>query len=111
MWSKQIIFRNYFLIAGLLGVVSIAGIVVVRNYLPPLLPLFYGKPVGPEELASKDFLFFVPLGSIAISFVNLSISKSTKDALIKKILAVSSLVVVFMSTVTVAKIILLVGFF
>ena len=111
MFFKKIVFRNYFLAAGLLAIASVAIVLIARGYLPPLLPLFYGKPVGMEELAPRDFLFFVPIASICISFINILISKSAKDDFIKKILAVSSLIVSFMSAVTVIKIILLIGFF
>lgn len=111
MWFKKISFYKYFLVSWLLSVVSIVGILFTKKYLPPVLPLFYGKPVGVEELASSNFLFLVPLGVILISCFNFFISKSAKDVFIQKILAVTSLVVSFMATTTVFKIILLVGFF
>lgn len=111
MWFKKITYFNYFLVASTLSIIVAIGILAVRNYLPPVIPLFYGKPVGPEELASKDFLFIVPVISAAISIVNIIISKSESNDFIKKILAATSLVVSFMAAVTVTKIILLVGFF
>lgn len=111
MSFKKIVFNKYFVGAWILSLISIVGILLVRSYLPPLIPLFYGKPVGIEELAPRNFLFIVPVMSITISIINLMISKSAKDDFTKKILAVGSLIVSLITSVTVVKIILLVGFF
>ena len=110
LW-KKIAFRNYFLVAGILFFLSMAGIVIARNSLPPLVPLYYGKPTGEDQLASTAFLFVVPCVSLLITIINLLINRSINDEFIKRILAVSALIVSLMTTVTITKIILLVGFF
>lgn len=111
MWWKKVIFNNCFLASAILSVISAAGIIAVRTFLPPVIPMFYGKPTGAEQLGNYWLLFIIPGVSMLISAVNLFISVSIKDEFIKKILAVSSLTISLMATVTVVKIILLVGFF
>ena len=111
MWWKKITFRNYFLGATFLAILSAVGIASVKNYLPPLIPLFYGKPIGVEQLAPTWVFFILPGLSLLIVGLNLLINIFTNDELIKKILAIGSFVISLMAAVTVAKIILLIGFF
>lgn len=111
MWWKKVTFYNFFLAALILSVLSAAGILAVMTFLPPLIPLFYGKPTGTDQLAPSWFIFVIPSLSLFITFINIFINTSAKDDFIKKFLAVGSLVVSLMATLTVIKIILLVGFF
>lgn len=111
MWWKKVDFHNYFLAAGILSVLSIVGALITRSFLPPLIPLFYGKPTGAEQLAPTWFIFIIPGISILITVTNLFVNKSAEDKFIKKILAITSLVISLMATITVVKIIMLVGFF
>lgn len=110
MWLKKIVLYKFTVAAWAICLICVVGIFVLRSYLPPLIPLFYGKPIGIEELAQKNFLFLVPAIAIIISILNLIISKSAKDEFLQKILAVGSFVVSLMAIVTVFKIILLVAF-
>lgn len=111
MWWKKITFHNFFLAGGVLDILTIVGILAIKSYLPPVIPLYYGKPSGTGQLAATNFIFIIPAIAIFISLLNLFISSSTKDEFIKKILAVTSLIVSLMATITVTKIVLLVGFF
>ncbi len=104
-------FYNYFLAAGALSVLSIVGTLIIRSFLPPLIPLFYGKPEGAEQLAPAWFILIIPGVSILITATNLFVNKSVEDKFIKKVLAITSLVISLMATITVVKIITLVGFF
>ena len=111
MWWKKITFHNFFLASGILSILSIIGIIAVKNFLPPVVPLFFGKPSGEDQLASYWMLFLIPAVSILINAINLFINMSSKDVFVRKILAVSSFVIAFMAATTLVKIILLVGFF
>lgn len=111
MILRNITFRKLYIAALVLGAVSIIGIVLTKSLLPPVVPLFYGKPVGAEQLAKQMFMIMVPGVSILISIVNIFISKTLEDEFLKKILAISSFVIALMSMITITKIILLVGFF
>lgn len=111
MWWKKVTFPNFFIAAGVLNLVTALAILAVRSFLPPVVPLFYGKPGGADQLASSIFLLIVPGVSLLISGVNVFINSASKDDFIKKFLGVASLIVSVMATITVAKVILLVGFF
>jgi hypothetical protein len=111
MWFKKVVFHNFFLAAGVISIIAAIGIIAAKKFLPPVVPLFFGKPSGEEQLASFWFLFLVPAVSILISGLNLFINVRAKELFTKKILAVSSLIISIMSAVTVFKIIILVGFF
>ena len=108
---KKVTFHNYFLAAFIMSVISILGIFLVKKFLPPVIPIFYGKPVGEDQLGTFWFFFIIPAVSILITTVNFLISMSAKDEFVKKVLAVSALVISLTGVITVIKIVLLVGFF
>jgi len=108
---KKIPFRNLFIVAGIISIISALSILLVKGFLPPVVPLFYGKPIGVEQLSVNLSLLLIPSVSIVITLVNILIGKSVGDDFLQKSLAVSSLLISFMSFLTVVKIILLVGFF
>ena len=111
MSFKNTVFFKHYVAACILGLFSVMGILIARSYLPPFIPLFYGKPAGIEELAPRDFLFIIPIISIIISLLNFTISKFIKDDFVKKVLATGSSIVSVITTIAVTKIILLIGFF
>lgn len=41
-----------------------------RGSLPEKVPFFYSRPWGQEQLATKDFLFLIPLFSFLIFLLN-----------------------------------------
>lgn len=111
MWWNKVSFKNYFLAAIVLSLVTVAGVFAIKSFLPPLIPLFYGKPAGTEQLATTWLIIVVPGISILLTIINLLINISVKDEFIQKIVAVSAFIISLMSSITVAKIIALVGFF
>lgn len=111
MWWKRLRFPNFFVAAGVLNLLTVISILVLKGFLPPVVPLMYGRPAGAEQLTQTLFLLIVPGVSLLLSGVNVFISSSSKDDFIKKFLAVASLAVSAMATITITKIILLVGFF
>lgn len=86
-------------------------ILSVKNFLPPVVPLFYGLPSGSEQLAPSMWLFILPAASTLITFTNFLIASGIKDLYLKKALIISSVFVAILNAITVIKIILLVGFF
>ncbi len=78
--------------------------------MPPLAPLFYGRPVGEAQLTNSLGLLIAPGTSFLITVLNLFLSLWTKDDFLKKLLAVSTIVISVLTAITVTKIILLVGF-
>lgn len=92
--------------------VALALIILgVRNYLPPQVPLFYGKAVGEEQLVSTIGLMLAPLTSFIVTVINFLLIRVIKDNFLQKVLTVSTLFISGLIAITTLKIIVLVGFF
>lgn len=98
-----------------LALVSIAVSVILLVWrfpsLPPLVPLWYGKPWGTDRLAHPLWLTLLPAGTLVILIVNTIAARSlTRDMLIfTQILAATTLLVAILSLVTLTKILFLVS--
>lgn len=79
--------------------------------LPPLVPLWYGKPWGIDRLAHPLWLMLLPGGIFVVLIVNIIAEKIlTRDMLVfTQILALSTLLVAILSLVTLTKILFLVS--
>lgn len=110
MW-KKVTFGSFFLVAIIINILSAAAILLLHGFLPPIIPLFYGRPTGASELAGPLWLLIVPGISLLITIINLLLDVWSKDVFLKKILAVTALIVSFIGLIAVIKIGLLVGFF
>jgi len=103
--------KNYYYAGMALNILSILAILIVKDLLPPLVPLFYGAVAGTAQLVPTLGLLIAPSVSIVITIINMGISIKTKDDFSKKVLSVTSLLVSILTTITIVKIIFLVGFF
>ena len=110
MW-KKITYRNYFFAAIIINVGVALIIILLKNFLPPLAPLFYGKPVGEAQLVNSFGLLIAPGVSFLITILNILLSFWVKDDFLNKILAISAIIVSILVAITIIKIIFLVGFF
>ena len=104
-------FRNYFLTAIIINLVVLLSLVLLKSFLPPLAPLFYGRPAGEAQLTNTFGLLIAPGVSLLIIAINLLLSIWAKDDFIKKLLAISTIVISVLTAITIIKIVLLVGFF
>lgn len=79
--------------------------------LPPLVPLWYGKPWGMDRLAHPLWLMLLPGGSFVVLMTNIIAEKVlSRDMLVfTQILALSTLLVSVLSLVTLTKILFLVS--
>jgi hypothetical protein len=111
MWWKNTVFRSFFLAAIIINAGSIAAVFLFRSFLPPVVPLFYGRPDGAAQLVQPMLLLIAPGVSMLITILNLLLSTQSKDIFLKKLLAVTAFIVSFISLITIVKIVLLVGFF
>ncbi len=105
-WIAQIATR-FTLILSCIGIV----VLIWRwNQLPPLVPLWYSKPWGDEQLAQPIWLLLLPGGSIAWYFFTLwFVGKFLKPyRIFGQILFLASLTVSILSVVTLVNIIFLV---
>ena len=110
MW-KKVPYRNYFLAAIIINIGILATLILLKSFLPPLAPLFYGRPAGEAQLTNTLGLLIAPGVSLLITVINLLLCFWVKDDFLKKLLAVSTIVVSVLTAITIIKIILLVGFF
>lgn len=95
---------------ALLAVASVIMIAVYWKMLPPLVPLWYSRPWGSDQLAPPVFLFFLPISSVTIHLINLAFAMyvTTEYLVFTQSLFLSSLIVSLLSFIAVIKIIFLV---
>jgi hypothetical protein len=110
MW-KKIPYKGSIYLSASLNIVSAIIIFALKGFLPPVVPLFYGLPTGTEQLTPVLGLFLVPIVGLVVIAINVLLSIFTKDDFLKKSLIISSVFISLLLTVTVIKIVLLVGFF
>jgi len=108
---RELPFRNYIYLAFGISLFTIAIVALLSSFLPPEVPLFYGKPVGGGQLTKTLGLMIAPVSSLAILAVNCAIAILTKEIFTKKMLIFAAFAACLLSTITTFKIIFLVGFF
>jgi len=109
--GKNLAFKNLFWASIIINLVEIILIATLKNFLPPVLPLFYGRPTGGTQLTSLFGFLIAPLAALLLTVVNLIVSSRIRDEFLKKILAVSALAGTILILITITKIIFLVGLF
>jgi hypothetical protein len=92
MW-KKITYRNYFLASIIINIGVALLLILLKSYIPPMTPLFYGKPVGEAQLTYYPGLFIAPGVSLLIALINLFLSFLIKDDFLRKTLAISGIIV------------------
>ncbi|KKS96192.1 MAG: hypothetical protein UV71_C0001G0066 [Microgenomates group bacterium GW2011_GWC1_43_13] len=110
MWNK-LAYRNYFLTAIVINIGILLLLILFKSFLPPRAPLFYGRPMGEAQLTSTFGLLIAPGVSLMMTLLNLFLSLWAKDSFIKRLLAISAIVVSVLTAITITKIVSLVGFF
>lgn len=108
---KNAAYKEYYVGAFILSFLSALLLLLIRSVLPPIVPLFYGRPAGEAQLGSSLELLIIPGISILITFINFFISLKVRDNFLKKVLVTGTLAVSILTTLTLAKIVFLVGFF
>ena len=104
-------FRNFVYASFVVNLLLIVFVLAIQRWLPPQVPLFYGMAEGEGQLSRSIFLPIPALAAIGVTIVNIFISLGVKDTFIKKALIVAGLAATFLATITVVKIVFLVGSF
>ena len=104
-------FSNFVYASFVVNLLLIVFVLTIQRWLPPQVPLFYGMAEGEGQLSQSIFLTIPALAAIGITIVNIVISLGVKDTFIKKALIVAGLAATFLATITVVKIVFLVGSF
>lgn len=103
--------RNYLLPALFLALAMPAFVFLLRDSLPPQVPLFYGQAEGETQLAPWWMLTLPSFTSVSISLLNFILAVFVSDEFLKKVLLVTSVACAFFAIITTVKIIFLVGSF
>ena len=108
---KNIPLGKFLLFATGLNLLIIAVVFLLKSFLPPEIPLYYGLAEGQEQLASSISLIIPPIISLVIILVNTILTFAVQNNLLKSSLTVAAATTSVFSTATVLKIIFLVGSF
>lgn len=108
---KNIPAGNFFYSSVVLNILVVLTIIGVKSFLPPVVPLLYGRPEGGMQLLPSLGLILAPGVALTITFINLLLIRFIKDRFIGQVLIISSFLISLLTTITVLKIIFLVGFF
>lgn len=89
---------------------SFALIVWRFNLLPPVVPLWYSRPWGADQLAAPVWLLLLPFGSLAIYGINtlISIYICSEYLIFVQILYLSSSLIEILSFITLFKILFII---
>ena len=94
-----------------LNLAIIFAIVLIKDFLPPVVPLFYGLPTGEEQLVASMFLTLPAIIASLITIINTVLIKLIPDDFLHKILLGIIITSFSLSTITIVKIVTLVGSF
>ena len=103
--------RKMLLIALAVSFGFAAFSLLLRIWLPPEIPLFYGLPEGNRQLASSWFIPLPSLVSTLIIVINTFLAALVKNEFLKRVLVFSAISVAAFSIVTTIKIFFLVASF
>jgi hypothetical protein len=101
--------RGYFNASWIINILIILFSLLSLNRLPPQVPVFYGFPQGEAQLTPALGILIPPVSSLVFIFINLLLINTIKDDFIKKTLVIAGLATSIFASITVLKIIFLVG--
>lgn len=101
--------QKLYLVTFLTYFIMIIILTLKWSVLPPEIPLFYSLPWGQDQLAQNWQILLLPLGSLAIIFINtfLSLFFVGKETLMVRILIGTSTFVCILTAITLFKIVFL----
>lgn len=110
-WWKDLQLKEYVYFSVGLILTLVLTIILLRNHLPPVVPFFYGKAIGEGQLTNTIFLLLAPGASTLVLVLNILLTLVIDNTFLKKILIMCIFLFSLLMTITVFKIIFLVGFF
>lgn len=93
----------------LIALTLILTILLIFEFLPKKLPLFYSLPWGESQLVSHQQFYIIPASILLIAFINLLILLKLNSSFefFKKILVFSTIITTIILTITFLKIVLI----
>lgn len=110
MILKKLNCQNTIIVSPIIcSIVLAIFILLTQQSLPLKMPLFYSLPWGEQQLASLPQFLIIPLVAASLSLINLLIiwHLGKDEALLKKILLVTSLVICVSLILATVKIVLI----
>jgi len=101
--------KAYFNASWIINLTIIIFSLLIQKRLPPQIPIFYGLPQGEAQLSPPIGILIPSVSSLIFVLLSLSLINIIKDEFIKKILVVAGLTTAIFASITVVKIIFLVG--
>ncbi len=101
---------KYFLVSIVITIIVVIFItshfLIIYNYLPDRLPLFYSLPWGGSELATKQQFFLLPIILVLTCLINSLIASQLHAAqfVLKRILVLSLIIIDVIILITAVKI-------
>jgi len=95
----------------IVNLVVIILVLVLKNRIPPEVPLFYGLADGEDQLTKNVWLIIDPAVSLTVVLINVYLVSLVTNDLLKKTLIITGFCVTIFSLVTLVQIVLLVGYF
>ena len=108
---KNLPFKNLIALSAVINILVISFVLILRDRLPPEVPLFYGLPRGEDQLAQSLGLVIPSALSLTILVINSILASFVKNDYLGKVLIVSGATTAIFASVTVLKISFLVGNF
>ena len=100
------------MVAGIgLNLTVVVLFLLIKGFLPPIIPLLYGRPSGAGQLLPDWGILLAPALSTLLIIINVVTSNYVLAVFSKKLLIAAGCLVSLLTTITVLKIIFLVGFF
>jgi len=94
-----------------LFIVSMVLLVLQWKHLPPLVPLWYNKSWGTEQLADPHYLFILPVMGLCVHLLNayISVYLVSEYLVFTQMASLTSLLVSALSSITLIKILFLIS--
>jgi len=108
---KSIPLVRFVYVAFILGILNIITILLLQNFLPPEVPLYYGLAKSQEQLTTSIGLVAPGIVTLGVTILNTFLAYILDNDFLKKILVLSAFSVSIISFIATIEIIFLVGSF
>jgi hypothetical protein len=94
-----------------INVLMVLSVLLLKKFLPPVVPLYYGLVKSEAQLTKQTYLIIPSLTSFTVLLTNIFFSIFSDNEYLKKTLIVGAFAVTFLSAITTLKITFLIGSF
>lgn len=109
--AAEIPFFSLLVVSLFVCLATIAAILLLKDHIPPQVPLFYGLPEGEEQLTSTMGLTIPSFVALTIIVINTILATIFENNFVRNSLVLTCFAVTLFATITTVKILLLVGSF